>query len=174
MDSVTEKIYGELRHLARSFMRKERRNHTLTPTELFHEAYFRVYPRLSDAPGQGSDIRAMFAIAMRRVLIDHARKRNRRNNILPRTYTDPDQCVNSTYLDPDRLAIERIAMLEEVFDEFSRQYPEHAKIVTLKIYDQLSIDKIADTVGLSQATVMRRWTLAKAILMREIQKRDRG
>jgi RNA polymerase sigma factor (TIGR02999 family) len=173
MDSVTEKLYGELRHLARSFMRKERRNHTLTPTELFHEAYFRVQPRLSAAAGQVSDIRAMFAIAMRRVLIDYARKRNRRNNILPRTYIDPDQCGNPAYLDPDRLAIERIAMLEEVFDEFSRQYPEHAKIVTLKIYDQLSIDKIADTLGLSQATIMRRWALAKAMLMREIQKRDR-
>lgn len=174
MDSVTEKLYGELRHLARSFMRGERRNHTLTPTELFHEAYFRVYPRLSAAPGQGSDIRAMFAIAMRRVLIDHARKRNRRNGILPRTYTDPDQCVNSTCLDPDRLALERIAMLEDVFEEFSRQHPEHAKIVSLRMYDQLTNEKIADTLGLSHATVHRRWTLAKAMLMREIQKRDRG
>ena len=93
---------------------------------------------------------------------------------MPRTYTDPDQCVNSTYLDPDRLAIERIAMLEDVFEEFSRQYPEHAQIVRLKIYDQSSFEKIADTLGLSQATIMRRWTLAKAMLMREIQKRDRG
>lgn len=174
MDSVTEKLYGELRLLARSFMRKERRNHTLTPTDLFHEAYSRVHPRLNAPAEPITDIRGMFAIAMRRVLLDHARKRIRRNRILPRDYTDADLFANPTQLDPDRLELERLAMLEEAFEEFSKQYPIHAKIVSLKIYERLPTEKISERLGISVATVQRRWSFARAKLMREILKQDRG
>jgi len=174
MDSLTENFYCELRLLARSFMRRERWNHTLSPTDLCHEAYSRVCPRLSTGVAPIHDMRASFAIAMRRVLIEHARKRIRRNNLLPRDYLDVGHCANPTRFDPDRLELDRLAMMEEALEEFSKKYPIHAKIVEHKIYARLSIEKIAQLMGISDATVQRRWDFAKANLMRDILKRDQG
>ena len=173
MDFFSPEFYSELRLLARALMRGERRNHTLSATDLFHEAYCRVHPCLLQGVEKLQDVRALFAITMRRVLIDHARKRARRNGILPRS---PDNVENSS--DPmsknrDPYELERIDKLEEALKNLAKTKPVHAKIVELKYFGGQSIEACADILGLSTASIQRYWDIAKAMVAGEIRRMER-
>ena len=116
MDVSGQDIYSELKTLARAYMRRERRNHTLSPTDLFHEAYCRVYPRITHGSERIHEVRAMFAVTMRRVLIDHARKRTRRQRILFPVFMRVEECMNPTDLDRDRYELELLELLNRALE----------------------------------------------------------
>ncbi len=169
MDGAFQDLYAELLQLARSVMRRERRNHTLTPTDLFHEAYSRVQPHLKNDESQRQDIRALFAVTMRRVLIDYARKRIRRLNKLSQSQFPVENCSNPIQ-DPDRYEILRLEQLEIALKQFSVKYPVHAKLVELRVFGGQKMDVCAELLGISEATAHRHWNFSKAALMREIKK----
>jgi RNA polymerase sigma-70 factor (ECF subfamily) len=172
MDGSFQGIYAELLQLARAVMRRERRNHTLTPTDLFHEAFYRVQPHLENGGTLRQDIRALFAITMRRVLIDYARKRTRRLNKLSQSHLPVENCTNPI-LDPDRYEVLRLEKLEFALKKLDDESPVHAKLVELRVFGGHKMEVCAELLGVSDATAQRQWNFAKAWLMREIKKNER-
>lgn len=174
MDTAIGDLYSELKSLARFFMRGERKNHTLSATDLFHEAYFRLSPRLPEGLDKRQDVRSLFAVTMRRVLIDHARRRNRRNSILHPIVLRPEEFPNPTGVDPDRYKMDRMELLERALKQLGLTHPVHAKLVELKMFGGLDIAACSELLGISEATVQRHWQFSKAWLARLIKRYEQG
>jgi RNA polymerase sigma-70 factor (ECF subfamily) len=163
-EDLFRRVYRELRHLAAYYMRSERRDHTLQPTALVHEAYLRLIDQ-RDLPGES---RAHFfgvaASVMRRILIDHARahradKRGGRDVKVPLDEAPALAAENLGYLIEVDQALERLAVLD----------PRQARIVELRFFGGLSIEEIANILDIGPRTVDRDWRLAKAWLRSELE-----
>lgn len=152
-------VYDELRALARRFLARERPNHSLQPTALVHEAY----ERLTKQRGTGFVSRAHFlAIAarmMRRILVDHARRRNaNRRGGGGLAITLEDDLAVSPEGEVDLLAI------HEALEELSRLDARQARIVELRFFGGLSVEETAGILGISTPTVKRDWQTSKLFL----------
>ncbi len=165
LETLLPSIYSELRRLAQSYMRKESAGHTLQPTALVHEAYFRL---IDQKEVQWQNRAHFFGIAaqlMRRILIDHARARHAEKRGGDHTIVSFDEkfhAGSSSNQEPDLLAID--SALEKLEKLNARQ----AKVVELRYFGGLNIDEIAVALDSSPATVKRDWTIAKAWLYREL------
>jgi len=163
LDRLTPLVYAELRQQAARYLRRERAGHTLQTTALINEAYL----RLIDAKDVQWQSRAhFFAIAanlMRRVLVDHARRRDaeKRGGAHLRLTLDETLAVTST-ADVDVLAI------DEALNKLSTIDPGQALVVELRFFSGLSVEETAAALGVSPATVKRDWSVARAWLRREI------
>lgn len=163
LDKLTPLVYEELRHQAARYLRRERADHTLQTTALINEAYL----RLIDAKDVQWQSRAhFFAIAanlMRRVLVDHARRRDaeKRGGAQLRLTLDETLAVSST-ADVDVLAI------DEALNKLSSIDSQQALVVELRFFSGLSVEETAAALGISPATVKRDWSVARAWLRREI------
>jgi RNA polymerase sigma factor (TIGR02999 family) len=163
LDRLTPLVYEELRHQAARYLRRERRNHTLQTTALIHEAYL----RLIDAKDVHWQSRAhFFAIAanlMRRILVDHARRRDadKRGGSHVRVQLDEALAV-ADEADVDLLAI------DEALDRLAVIDPQQARVVELRFFSGLSVEETAAALGVSPKTVKRDWSVARAWLRREI------
>jgi RNA polymerase sigma factor (TIGR02999 family) len=157
-------VYGELRKLAASYLRRERSDHTLQPTALVHEAYL----RLVDQRGVDWHNRAHFfgiaARMMRRILVDHARRRQaaKRDGAAYRISGSGD-LVEAGH-DPDLLA------LNSALDGLEALDPRQARIIELRFFGGLTVEETAEVVGISTATVKREWQTARAWLARELRR----
>lgn len=163
LDKLTPLVYEELRHQAARYLRRERPGHTLQTTALIHEAYL----RLIDAKDVHWQSRAhFFAIAanlMRRILVDHARRRDadkRGGSQLKLTLNDMFTVAKET--DVDVLAI------DEALDRLARMDQQQARVVELRFFSGLSVEETAAALGVSPKTVKRDWSVARAWLRREI------
>ncbi|MEP3478213.1 MAG: ECF-type sigma factor [Fuerstiella sp.] len=156
-------VYEELRKLASHRMAQEASARTLQPTALVHEAFMRLVG--SDA-GQEWDSRGHFfaaaAEAMRRILIDSARKRNsaKRGGQSVRKQLQEDDAV----LDADDG--HTLLALDEALTELAKTEPELARMVELRYFTGLTIDETAKVLGVSPRTTKRNWTYARAWLKR--------
>lgn len=156
------RVYAELRRMAIGRMRMEGRAHTLQPTALVNEACM----RLMDGDTDWQNRRHFFgaaAEAMRRVLVDHARRRNaaKRGGGLHRvTLTNLD--IESPECDVDLLA------LEDALQVLERESPRLARLVELRFFAGLSIEEAATVIGVSPATVKRDWSFARAWLLERL------
>ena len=163
LDRLTPLVYEELRQQAARYLRRERAGHTLQTTALINEAYL----RLIDAKDVHWQSRAhFFAIAanlMRRVLVDHARRRDaeKRGGAQLRLTLDERLAVSST-ADVDVLAI------DEALNKLSAIDSQQALVVELRFFSGLSVEETAAALGISTATVKRDWSVARAWLRREI------
>lgn len=160
LDELMPVVYQELRKLARHYLRSERDDHTLQPTALVNEAYLRLVDQ-KDVRWQNR--KHFFGIAaqlMRRILVDHARKRNseKRGGGEPPLPFDDARAVPAK---PGELI-----RLDEALNDFATIDPRAAKIVELRQFAGLSIDETAEVLDISPATVKREWTAAKAWLRR--------
>jgi RNA polymerase sigma factor (TIGR02999 family) len=160
---LTERVYPELRLMARRYMKNEAEGNTLQATALVHE----VYLRLVDATDVEWRARAQFfAIAaqmMRRILVDAARTRGarRRDGIPAKINLD-----ESAILSP---ASERsILALDEALTAFAQLAPRQAKVVELRYFGGLTEEEIETALRISPRTIRRDWDFAKAWLMREL------
>jgi RNA polymerase sigma factor (TIGR02999 family) len=163
-DDLVPLVYDELGSLARRFLARQRRNHTLSSTALVHEAYL----RLVDCDSVHWSSRAQFfglaAQLMRQILVDCARKRNaskRRANIL--TLTVDDVAAPHGKEEIDLIALDRA--LEGLAALDARQ----AHIVELRFFAGLSIEDTSHVLGLSVATVKREWATARTWLYQELR-----
>ncbi len=156
-------VYDELRQLAGAYFADERRDHTLQPTALVHEAFL----RLVNQPDSRWESRAHFyrvaARAMRRVLVNHARDRmrlKRGGGAMTRVTLEAADAI--THDEPDFVALD--AALEKLgkLDERKEQ------VVQLRYFGGFSIDDTARILDLSPAQVKRDWTTARAFLLREL------
>jgi RNA polymerase sigma factor (TIGR02999 family) len=163
LDKLTPLVYEELRQQAARYLRRERPGHTLQTTALIHEAYL----RLIDAKDVHWQSRAhFFAIAaniMRRILVDHARRRDADKRGGSQIRVRPDEAfgvVNA--IDVDLLAIDEALSRLETMD------PQQARVVELRFFSGLTVEETAAALGVSPKTVKRDWSVARAWLRREI------
>ena len=163
LEQLTPLVYGELRRLAARYLRKERPDQTLQSTALVHEAYL----RLIDAKDVRWQSRAhFFAIAanlMRRILVDHARRRDaekRGGSQILLTLDDAFAVTKET--DVDLLAIDEALNRLAVIDA------QQARVVELRFFSGLTVEETAAALGISPKTVKRDWSVARAWLRREI------
>lgn len=157
-------VYAELRRLAVHRMRKEQPGLTLQPTALVHEAYIRL---VGDAALKW-DGRAHFfgaaAEAMRRILIENARRHNSRKqggNVNRRELADDDAIVIGDNTD-------ELLDLDAALTKLAMHEPELAKLVELRYFAGLTVEEAAQAMGLSARTVKRNWAFARAWLGREM------
>lgn len=158
-------VYGELRRLARHYMRSERVNHTLQPTALVNEAYL----QLIGQPGVSWQSRAHFFAAaaqlMRHILVDHARghKAGKRGGGQQQVTLDENLLASE-----DR-SIDVLA-LHEALEKLAQLDARQARVVELHFFGGLTFDEIAYVLETSERTVKREWTMARAWLRLELSK----
>jgi len=155
-------VYQELRRLARARMGQERTDHTLQATALVHEAYLRL---VEDAPTRWDGRRHFFAAAaeaMRRILIEHARRKNALKHGGERRRVDLDDDLPAISSPCDD--IDDLLMLNDALDRLAEEDPAMAELVKLSFFAGLSLDEAAAALGISRATAYRRWAFARAWL----------
>ena len=155
-------VYDELRDLAAARLADEKAGHTLQPTALVHEAYLRL------VGDQQFEHRGHFfaaaAEAMRRILIDHARKKatHKRDAGGVRVDLDPDR-----FAAPDRP--DDLLALDEALEQLERTEPEVAALVKLRYFAGLTIPQAADALGVSPRTADAWWAYARAWLLAKVR-----
>ena len=156
-------VYEQLRAAARKQMAQERRDHTLQATALVHEAYVRLVGSRDVSWENRAHFYVAAAEAMRRVLIEHARKRGRekRGGERQRIPLSGDELA----LDPN---YEEIMSVDAAIRRLEKQDGRMARIVRLRFFAGLGVKEIAAVLGLSDRTVRREWALARAWLHREL------
>jgi len=156
-------VYDELRRIAGRCLDQERADHTLQPTALAHEAYLRLVDLRQMRWKDRAHFFALAAELMRRILVDHARARNAERRGGGARKVALDEVVG--------LAAERevdLIALDDALNSLARFDERKSRLVELRFFGGLSLDEAAEALGVSQATVVRDWALAKAWLRREI------
>jgi len=161
-------VYDELRMLAAQQLANERPGQTLQATALVHEVWLRLSPELAAFHGAQKDSpqrRYFFAAAqaMRRILIDRARrkKRQKHGGAMQRLDLHPDL---ATAVEPD----EELLALDEALHRLAKAHPLKAQLVELRYFGGMTGDEVAAHLGISPATADRHWVFARAWLQREI------
>ncbi|MFG0252855.1 MAG: sigma-70 family RNA polymerase sigma factor [Phycisphaerales bacterium JB038] len=152
-------IYAELRKLAASQLRRERPDHTLQPTALVHEAYVRLVGKRSVGTNDRAQFFGVAAVAMRRVLVDHARRRGRLKRGGALTGLPLDEVV----LDFEQRAAD-LQALDSALTELAKVDERKSRVVELRFFAGLTVKQIAEVLGISLRTVDRDWEFAKAWL----------
>jgi RNA polymerase sigma factor (TIGR02999 family) len=162
LNRLTPIVYDELRRLAKHYMRGERAGHSLQATALVNEAYM----RLVDYKGMKWQNRAHFfavsAQLMRRILVDHARRRN-----LKRGGGMQHVSLNETAIVGAEQTADLVA-LNDALDALARLDPRKVQVVEMRFFGGLGVDETAEVLQVSSVTVMRDWSTAKAWLYREL------
>ena len=163
LDALVPMVYGELRAVAQNQLAGEAAGHTLNATAVVHEAFLRI-ARLNRIDWQDrAHFFAIAAQACRRVLVDHAVRRNTRKRGGDRRRVDLDAVVLFDDADADSFlalneALERLGAMDE----------RQVRVVECRFFGGMTIEETAEALGVSPATVKRDWTLARAWLNREL------
>jgi RNA polymerase sigma factor (TIGR02999 family) len=165
LEDLMPVVYTEIRKLARSYLRRERPDHTLQATALVHEAYMRLVDQRDVAWQNRAHFFGIAAQIMRRILVDHARmqKAEKRGSgevpiVLDEKFDIPDQQLDFVALDD---ALKALAELD----------PRQAKLVELRYFGGLNIEETAEVMNISPATVKREWAGARTWLRRELSRK---
>jgi RNA polymerase sigma factor (TIGR02999 family) len=161
-------IYGELRAMAEAFLRGERDGHTLQATALVHEAYLRLASHHEVKCNDRAHFFALAAQVMRRILVDHARakKRLKRGGGSPRTILLTDAAPGEASPELDLVA------LEDSMNRLAAETPLSARIVEMRFFAGLTEVEIAHLLDISERTVRRHWTHARAWLFRDLARSE--
>jgi RNA polymerase sigma factor (TIGR02999 family) len=167
LDDLIPLVYEDLRRVAAGYMRQEAAGHALQPTALVHEAYVRLIDQKQVKWRNRAHFFGVAAGMMRRILVDHARRRraDKRGGDWERVTLEENDVAAEGPREIDVLtlhdSLERLA----TFD------PQQARIVELRYFGGLTIEEAAEVVGVSPATVVREWTIAKAWLRVDLSRR---
>jgi RNA polymerase sigma factor (TIGR02999 family) len=163
LERLTEQVYGELRAMARRYMKNERSGNTLQTTALVHEVYLRLVDETQVEWRERGQFFAMAAQMMRRILVDAARARNaqKRGGLAVKVNLDESAVVSTA---PGRA----ILALDEALTAFSQLAPRQAKVVELRYFGGLTEQEIVAALNISPRTVRRDWDFARAWLLREL------
>jgi len=158
-------VYDELRALADSYLQRERSDHTLQATALVHEVYVRLVRQEDVEWKNRAHFFAVAAQAIRRILVDHARRHHRlkRGGDRQRVRLELDAALTQER-DLDLLA------LDEALDRLAHLSERQARIVELRFFGGIGLKEIAEVLGVSPRTVDGDWSMARAWLRRELSK----
>lgn len=162
LEELTPIVYEELRRLARRYMRGERANLTLQTTALVNEAYLRLVDLKRMRFNDRAHFFAVSARLMRRILVDHARRRNLKRGAGVE-HISLDEVAS---FGPDRDAA--LVLLDDAMAALARFDPRKAQVVELRFFGGLSVEETAEVLKISTITVMRDWSTARAWLYREL------
>ena len=167
LDQLLPLVYGEMRALAAYHMKSERKNHTLQPTALVHEAYLRLVKRDSPEWDNRAHFFGVASQVIRRILVEHARAKlsDKRGGGRVRV-TLTEEAISGPAMDMDVLA------LDEALSRLGAEDDTAQKIVELRFFGGMTAQETATALGVSLRTVHRRWAYAKAWLFRELM--DKG
>ncbi len=165
LEKLMPLVYTELRRLATNYLRRERQGHTLQPTALVNEAYLRLVDQRHAKWQNRAQFYGIAAQLMRRILVDHARQRNadKRGGSAQKRVSISNVERGSAKPDFDLLA------LHEALEELTHIDQQQSRIVELKFFGGLSIDEVAEVLGIGHATVERDWKMARAWLRRKLE-----
>jgi RNA polymerase sigma factor (TIGR02999 family) len=161
--ALTPIVYEEMRKLAAVHLRDERTNHTLQPTGLVHEAYIRLVHRPTGNWKSRAQFYAVASQVIRRILVEHARARLR----LKRGGGHTTVFLDATVDWPVQRSLQ-LTDLDDALESLAALDPEQSRIVELRFFTGLSIADTAKVLDVSPATVKRRWSSARAWLIREL------
>lgn len=162
-EKLLELVYEELRRLAASKISREAPYQTLQPTALVHEAWLRLMGGSQPAFENRAHFFSAAAEAMRRILIDRARRKLTARHGGGYTRIDFEH-LNLAVPDTDQ----EILALDEVLDEFARQHPLKAEVVKLRFFAGMTHEETAHVLGISEATARNYWTFARAWILNEL------
>jgi len=158
-------LYDELRQLAAAQMDAESPGHTLDATALVHEAYLRLVGSADVARWESrGHFFAAAAEAMRRILVDHARRRNRLRHGGDRERVDlkDNLAIDLNPVDADLLSV------HEVVDQLAHHDPPSADLVKLHVFAGFTLEQAAEVLGISSRTAYRNWAYARAWMFRRL------
>jgi RNA polymerase sigma-70 factor, ECF subfamily len=164
LDRLIPAVYGELRRIAGNFMRRQDRANTLQASALVNEAFMRLVDSNKVNWQSRTHFFAISAQLMRRVLVDAARRRNSQKRGGDRLRVTLDERVDV----PAESETDLVA-LDEALLRLADMNPRHSRIVELRYFGGLTEQQIAETLKISERTVRRDWSLARAWLYRELQ-----
>ncbi len=149
-------VYRELRRMANQQMRRERVGHTLQPTALVHETFLRLVEQNPDNLQNRAQFFAVAAQLMRRLLVDHARRRRAGKRAIPVT-------LNEKIYQRGRCAdqIEEILAVDQVLTRLAELDPRQARVVELRYFGGLSVEETAEVMSIATRTVKLDWAMAK-------------
>ena len=162
LEQLTPIVYDELRRLARHYLRNERAHITLQTTALVNEAYLKLVDFKRMRFNDRAHFFAVSAQLMRRILVDHSRRRNLKRG---------GSVLHISIEDTNALAPERptdLLMLDNALHALARFDSRKAKVVELRFFGGLSVEETAEVLSVSSITVMRDWNTARAWLYREM------
>lgn len=169
LDQLIPLLYGDLRRVAAAQMRREAGAQSLQPTALVHELYVRLVDQRRVQWRNRAHFFAAAATLMRRILVDHARARlaDKRGGGRERVTLAGDEAAESPRID--------VLALQESLRRMAAFSPRQERIVELRYFGGLTIKEVAEVIGISEATVVREWTVAKAWLradLSDVPRRD--
>lgn len=159
-------VYDDLRRVAAGYMRHEALDHALQPTALVHEAYVRLIDQRQVKWRNRAHFFGVAAGMMRRILVDHARRRRaeKRGGGRERVTLEGDEVASVGLKEIDVLS------LHESLERLAAFDAQQERIVELRYFGGLTIDEAAEVIGISPATVVREWTIAKAWLRADLSR----
>ena len=166
LDDLMPIVYADLRRLAGGYMRRESADHALQPTALVHEAYVRLIDQKQVKWRNRAHFFGVAAGMMRRILVDNARRRRaeKRGGEWERVTLAGDEVAANGQAEIDVLA------LHEALERLAEFDPQQERIVELRYFGGLTIEETAEVIGISPATVVREWTIAKAWLRTDLSR----
>ncbi len=159
LEELLPLIYNELRQLAHNFLFRERSGHTLQTTALVHEAYLKLIDQRDARWQNRSHFFAIAAQAMRRILIDSARRHAAMKRGGPQEKLSLDE-VPEVSIEPNL----KLLALDEALNALAEIDPEQSRIVELRYFGGLTIEETAEVMKSSPASVKREWAMARAWL----------
>lgn len=165
VEALAELLYAELRELAQREMARERRDHTLQATALVNEAYLRLVSEKDSSFATRESFLAAAATAIRRVLVDHARKRAREKHggshvRVPLELVDIAEPLD----DEELLALDDSLARLKAFDA------DKARLIELRFFAGLSFEELVRALGISESTIRREWRMARAWLRADMDR----
>jgi RNA polymerase sigma factor (TIGR02999 family) len=161
-DRLAPLIYAELRGIAARSMSQERPDHTLQATALVHEAFLRLAGQRAADWHNRAQFFAVAARVMRRVLLDHARRRHAAKRGCGRKAALDEVAVVTEH------NLDQIVMVDECLERLAALDPQQSRIIELHFFTGLTVPEIAHVMGKSPTTIKREWASARAWLLREM------
>ena len=168
MDRVMPLVYAELRRLAGHYLRHERKEHTLQPTALVHEAYFRMIGENQPEYQNRSHFLGIAAHAMRQILIDHARTRNAAKRGGGQGAFSIDECMDAPLERPSALI-----QVDDALHALEAHDSQKAQLIEMRFFGGMTAEESADMLGMPVAKVRAELRIAQAWLKRELDNRAR-
>ena len=164
LNQLLPAVYDELHRMAARYLRRERPDHTLQPTALINEAYLRLVDQNSVTWENRAHFFGIAANVMRRILVDHARGHQAAKRGGSVIKLPLDEGIHGS---PKQEEMDLVA-LDAALTRLAKMDPEQSRLVELRYFAGLTIEETAQVMGISPATVKRKWTVSRAWLRREI------